>query len=467
MTLRPMQTKDAYLLESAEGKGRMSFRRYEEYRDSGVEWVGEVPVGWMIEKLKFVAEVQPSNVDKKVKENEEEVLLCNYTDVYYNEEITGDLPFMKATASDLQIRKFTLKSGDIIITKDSEDPNDIAVSAYVPQDLEGIICGYHLALLRPKDRILGWYLKRVMDSRYARSFFATRANGLTRYGLGIYAINNFFLPLPPLKEQKQIAAYLDRETAKIDSLVAKQEQLIELLREKRQAVISHAVTKGLNPNAQMKDSGVEWLGKVPAEWTVKKLKNVCSQSALYGANIASSHYEGEGVRFLRTTDISDDGALKNGGVFVHATLVEDYMLNDGDLLISRSGTVGRSFLYKSQHHGPCAYAGYLVRFVPSSDVLPEYLLLFTKTQAFHKFLQVMAISSTIENVNGEKYANAPFCIPPLQEQSAIATFLEKETAKIDILIEKCETAIKLLKERRTALISAAVTGKIDVRDKGQ
>lgn len=463
MTLRPMRTNATYLLESAEGGGRMGFRRYAEYRDSGGEWIGEVPMGWMIERLKFVVEVQPSNVDKKVKENEKEVLLCNYTDVYYNEEITGDLPFMKATASDLQIRKFTLKSGDIIITKDSEDPNDIAVPAYVPQDLEGVICGYHLALLRPKDRILGGYLKRVMDSRYARSFFATRANGLTRYGLGIYAINNFVLPLPPLKEQKQIAAYLDRETAKIDTLVAKQEQLIELLREKRQAVISHAVTKGLNPNEKMKDSGVEWLGKVPAEWAVKKLKNVCSQSALYGANIASSYYEGEGVRFLRTTDISDDGVLKNGGVFVHATLIEDYMLNDGDLLISRSGTVGRSFLYKSQHHGPCAYAGYLVRFVPSSDVLPEYLFLFTKTQAFHKFLQVMAISSTIENVNGEKYANAPFCIPPLHEQIAIAAFLEKETAKIDILIEKCETAIKLLKERRTALISAAVTGKIDVR----
>ena len=247
--------------------------------------------------------------------------------------------------------------------------------------------------------------------------------------------------------------------AKIDGLIEKQEQLIELLQEKRQAIISHVVTKGLNPNEKMKDSGVEWLGEVPAEWTVKKLKNVCSQSALYGANIASSQYEEEGVRFLRTTDISDDGVLKNGGVFVQANLIEDYMLNDGDLLISRSGTVGRSFLYKSQHHGLCAYAGYLVRFVPSSGVLPEYLFLFTKTQAFQKFLQVMAISSTIENVNGEKYANAPFCIPPLREQIAIAAFLDREKAKSDMLIERCETAIELLKERRTALIAAAVTGE--------
>ena len=211
-------------------------------KDSGIEWLGAVPVEWEIKKLKFVATVQPSNVDKKSKENEKEILLCNYTDVYYNEEITEDLSLMKATASDVQIRKFTLKSGDTIITKDSEDPNDIAVPAYVPQDLEGVVCGYHLALLRPEKGTCGEYLKRVLDSQYARSVFATRANGITRYGLGTYAISNFILPLPPLEEQKQIAAYLDKETAKIDTLIEKCETAIELLKERRTALISAAVT---------------------------------------------------------------------------------------------------------------------------------------------------------------------------------------------------------------------------------
>ena len=211
-------------------------------KDSGIEWLGEVPVEWQVKKLKFVATVQPSNVDKKSKENEKDVLLCNYTDVYYNEEITADLPFMKATASDIQIRKFTLKRGDIIITKDSEDPNDIAVPAYVPQDLEGVVCGYHLALLRPENGTCGEYLKRVMDSQYARSVFATRANGITRYGLGTYAISNFILPLPPLEEQKQITAFLDKEMTKIDILIEKCETAIELLKERRTALISAAVT---------------------------------------------------------------------------------------------------------------------------------------------------------------------------------------------------------------------------------
>ena len=210
-------------------------------KDSRVEWLGEVPEHWEVKKLKFVATVQPSNVDKKSKENEKDVLLCNYTDVYYNEEITENLSLMKATASDAQIRKFTLKGGDTIITKDSEDPNDIAVPAYVPQDLEGVVCGYHLALLRPGKGTCGGYLKRVMDTQYARSVFATRANGITRYGLGTYAISNFILPLPPLEEQNQITAFLDKETAKIDTLIEKCETAIELLKERRTALISAAV----------------------------------------------------------------------------------------------------------------------------------------------------------------------------------------------------------------------------------
>lgn len=215
-------------------------------KDSGIEWIGKVPAHWEVKKLKFVASVQPSNVDKKSKENEERIRLCNYTDVYYNEEITADLPFMKATASDAQIRKLTLKKGDIIITKDSEDPNDIAVPAYVPQDLQGVVCGYHLALLRPKDGTFGGFLKRVLDSQYARSFFATRANGITRYGLGIYAINNFILPIPPLEEQEKIADYLDHETKQIDALIEECEIAIGLLKERRTALISAAVTGAID-----------------------------------------------------------------------------------------------------------------------------------------------------------------------------------------------------------------------------
>ena len=442
----------------------MSFRKYAEYKESGVAWLGEIPAGWTTQKLKFVARVQPSNVDKKSKENEEKVLLCNYTDVYYNEEITADLPFMKATASDVQIRKFTLKSGDTIITKDSEDPNDIAVPAYVPEDLEGVVCGYHLALLRPENGTCGGYLKRVMDTHYARSFFATRANGITRYGLGIYAISNFILPFPPLEEQKQIAAFLDKETAKIDALVDKQEQLITLLREKRQAIISHAVTRGLNPNVKMKESGIEWLGEVPEHWEVKKLKYIVTKPLMYGANEAAIDEDRDQPRFVRITDIRNNGTLREDTFrSLPYHLARPYMLQEGDILLARSGTVGKSFIYSSDW-GECCFAGYLIKAsIDISKASPYWFYRYTESDYYWNWISSTLIQTTIQNVSAAKYNNFPLCIPPKREQERIIAFLDSETTKIDTLIEKCETAIDLLKERRTALISAAVTGKIDVR----
>ena len=217
----------------------------------------------------------------------------------------------------------------------------------------------------------------------------------------------------------------------------------------------------LKPYPAVKDSGVPWLGEVPEHWNVKPLKRVCSRSALYGANVAATSYTATGVRFLRTTDITDDGQLKSAGVFVPEESVRDYMLADGDVLISRSGTIGRSFLYASKAHGSCAYAGYLVRFVPASDVLPKYVFLFTKTQAFADFLRVMAISSTIENVNGEKYANAALPLPPLPEQSAIVRFLDRADRRIQRYIRAKQKLIKLLEEQKQVIIHRAVTCGLD------
>jgi type I restriction enzyme S subunit len=211
-------------------------------KDSGVEWLGEVPGHWDIKKLKFVASVHPSNVDKKSYDDQQKVYLCNYTEVYNNDLISKDMPFMKATATKKQIQKFTLKAGDTIITKDSEDPNDIAVPAFVLNNMESVLCGYHLAIIRPFEGICGAYLKRVLDSTYARSTFATKANGITRYGLSTYAINNVIFPLPPYTEQQQIATFLDKETTKINTLIKKASQAIALLKERRTALISAAVT---------------------------------------------------------------------------------------------------------------------------------------------------------------------------------------------------------------------------------
>ena len=217
----------------------------------------------------------------------------------------------------------------------------------------------------------------------------------------------------------------------------------------------------LRPYPAMRDAGVPWLGEVPDHWEVRRLKRLCARSALYGANVVASAYAATGVRFLRTTDITEEGHLKGKGVFIPIELVRDYLLADGDVLVSRSGTIGRSFLYDSKTHGPCAYAGYLVRFVPTSDVLPKYVFLFTKTPAFATFLRVMAISSTIENVNGEKYANAALPLPPLPEQAGIVRFLDHADRRIRRYIRAKQKLIKLLEEQKQAIIHRAVTRGLD------
>ena len=220
---------------------------------------------------------------------------------------------------------------------------------------------------------------------------------------------------------------------------------------------------GLKSYSAYRDSRVPWLSETPAHWQVRRLKTVCSGSALYGANIAATSYATSGVRFLRTTDITEDGYLKSGGVLISEELAREYLLGDGDLLISRSGTIGRSFLYDEATQGPCAYAGYLVRFIANLEVSPKYIYLFTKTQAFLDFLKVMAISSTIENVNGEKYANCPLPLPPLHEQAAIVSFLDYADRRIRRYIRAKEKLIALLEEQKRAIIHQAVTGRIDVR----
>jgi type I restriction enzyme S subunit len=206
-----------------------------------------------------------------------------------------------------------------------------------------------------------------------------------------------------------------------------------------------------------KSSRVEWLGDVPEGWDVVPFKHRCSRYALYGANISSDEYVPDGVRFLRTTDISENGELEPDGVFVSPEVAREYLLKDKDILISRSGTIGRAFVFAADVHPECAYAGYLVRFVPTKQLNSRLFFYFTKSAAFSDWLQTQLIFSTIGNVNGQKYAQCRLALPPLPEQTAIAEFLDRETGKIDGLVAEQRRLMELLKEKRQAVISHAVT----------
>jgi type I restriction enzyme S subunit len=212
-------------------------------KDSETEWIGEIPEDWEVKKLKFTSDVYISNVDKKIHPNEDIVFLCNYIDVYKNEFITYNLEFMQSTASIEQIRKLSINREDVIITKDSETIEEIAIPALVIEDLNNIICGYHLSLIRThKVKLRGRYLFRLFQSKIFSEQFSINANGVTRFGISTYPIKNISILLPPRQEQKNIAEYLDIHTLKIDKTIQKIEEKIKLLEEYKKSLIHHVVT---------------------------------------------------------------------------------------------------------------------------------------------------------------------------------------------------------------------------------
>lgn len=443
----------------------MSFPRYEVYKESGVEWLGEVPEHWDVEPLKHHAKVFPSNVDKKSYEGQAQIHLCNYTDVYYNEEIVGGMKFMIATATEEQIEKFTLQAGDTIFTKDSEAAEDIAIAAYVPKDLPGVICGYHLSMVRPSATMNGGFIKRFFDSCSAKAYFEVSANGLTRVGLSQYATDNIPAPVPPLAEQAQIAHFLDRETARIDALIAEQERLIELLKEKRQAVISHAVTKGLDPTAPMKDSGVEWLGEVPKHWEIRRLKHISPRISGRLVFKPAQYFSDEGIPFLMGNNITEFGIRWEGCKLIpeetNAQFVH-YALKERDVITVRVGDPGVTCVVPPEAEG--LNCGSLMIIRRSSSFNSFWLAHVMNSPLIHLQIDKVQYGAAQEQINITDAVNFLTPVPPLEEQKTIVTFLRNKISQFNALISEAETVIQLLKERRSALISAAVTGKIDVRD---
>ena len=426
---------------------------YPKYKDSGVEWIGEVPEHWGVEKLKWIAKVRLSNIDKKSKEEELAVELCNYVDVYYNDNITSDIDFMKATARQDQIDILSLVEGDVLITKDSEIPDDIAVPAFVPSSLHGVVCGYHLAHVRPYRKYAdGNYLFWSFSAHGISDQFEISANGVTRFGIGKQAIDNSVFLTPPIEEQGAIAAYLDRQTTQIDNLISKKQKLIELLKEDRSATINQAVTKGLNSDAPMKDSGIEWLGGIPEHWGVKRLKYVI---ALFDHKRVPLSGEERGKMTNKIYDYYGASGIIDR--------VDDYIFDGEYILI---GEDGANLLARNS---PLAFKAIGKFWVNNhAHILkPKYGSLDYFTNLLESIDYTIWVSGSAQpKLTAENLANIEIVEPPLKDQTMIVQFIEEKTLKIDNYISKIYQKIELLKEYRTALISKAVTGKIDVRDGG-
>jgi type I restriction enzyme S subunit len=443
----------------------MSFPKYPGYKDSGVEWLGSIPAHWDCDRLSSVASCN----DEVLPENTPIDYEIEYVEISGVEAGRGivevsAMPFGSAPSRARRV----LRDGDILI---STVRTYLRAIAQVNAPSDNMIASTGFAVLRPRSvasRYLGY-------ACYAEGFVGeviARSVGVSYPAINASELVGLKIPLPPSDEQAAIAAFLDRETAKIDALMAEQENLIGLLKEKRQAVISHAVTKGLDPSVPMKDSGVEWLGEVPAHWDVLRIKHLVA-SLEQGW---SPQCEGFPVQSEDEWGVLKVGCV-NGGVFrpeENKTLppelepLPELGLACGDLLISRANTrelVG-SAAVALQDFPRLMLCDKLYRLRLRSDTCaPVYLAMYLGIPRVRGQIELSATgaSSSMLNIGQSTILELDVAVPPPDEQTAIATFLDHETARIDALTAEAQSTITLLQERRTALISAAVTGQIDVR----
>ena len=420
----------------------------------------ELPSGWKLEKLKFFANIRNSNVDKTISEDEEPVRLCNYTDVYYNDRITPDLHFMDGSATEAEIERFQLKRDQVIITKDSEGWDDIGIPALVAEDMPEVLCGYHLSVLEPRPNLDGGFLAWLCRAEPLNDQFKLTANGVTRFGIGQYAMKNAFIAAPPLDTQRRIARFLDEKTARIDGLIEKKWALLDRLAEKHQALIIRAVTKGLNPDAPMKPSGFDWLGDIPAHWEVLPLKRVLASST-YGIS-ASLEPSGE-IAVLRMGNLVD-GEIDFDDLHFLDEIDEDLLLDLNDVVFNRTNSlalVGKASIFRGSPSFPVSLASYLVRFRFTERYNPEYANYVMGTQVLMSLGRTLALPSIGQaNLNPSRYALIEFPIPPKEEQSEIVAHLVDKTNEINQIAVQVSQSIESLTEYRSALITAAVTGQL-------
>jgi type I restriction enzyme S subunit len=425
-------------------------------------WKDMVPTGWRVPRLDSVADILFSNVDKHTIEGEKSVRLCNYVNVYKTERITGALDFMEATAEPREIEKFQIRRGDVLATKDSEEPDDIAIPSLVTEELPGVLCGYHLAMIRPRSKsVHGPFMFWTHASKSFRAQYEAKAVGVTRFGLSQYAFRTARIPLPPLPEQERIAAYLDASCAAIDAAVAAKRRQIETLDALRKTTITHAVTRGLDPEAPLVTSKQDWLADIPSHWTALCLKRLLREPLTYGLNEAAELEDRDFPRYLRITDFDDNGSLRHDTFrSLPREIARGAMLEPDDVLFARSGaTVGKTFMFRD-YEGEACFAGYLIcaRTMPWK-LSALFLYHFTKTTVYEAWKNLIFTQATIQNISAAKYNYLAIPLPPLPEQRAICDFVERKNSDYSNLSTQIQRQIETLLAYRKSLIHECVTGQ--------
>jgi type I restriction enzyme S subunit len=438
----------------------VSFPKYPKYKKCVVDWLSEVPEHWEVRRLKSLVE-EPLKYGANESAELDDRSLPRFVRIT---DIDDDGGLRDSTFKSLPTEvaePYLLKEGDVLLARSGATVGKSFI--YSKQWGTACFAGYLIrARLRNSLCMPTWLYYFCQTDGYWGYVIGSQIQA-TIQNVSAEKYANLFLPLPPRQEQSIVTSFLDRETSKIDKLVAEQRRLIELLKEKRQAIISHAVTKGLNPYAPMKPSGIEWLGDIPLHWEVTKLSRLATQigDGLHGT---PEYVDESEFRFINGNNLVDGFIAITDGtrcVSKDEFIRHQVPLNAGTLLLSINGTVGNLALFR----GESVMLGKSAAYINCCDPLSRQFLFWWMQSAFMKRYFAFAVTgTTIFNLSLASVRSLPIPLPPQSEQLEIINTLDTQTRQYDDLLQEAERAIELLQERRTALISAAVTGKIDVRD---
>jgi type I restriction enzyme S subunit len=406
--------------------------------------------------LKHVADIWFSNVDKKSVDGQVRVRLCNYTDVYYNDRIVAHMPFMEATATPDQVARFSLRAGDVLLTKDSETADDIGVSAHVAEDLPGVICGYHLALVRPRvGAVDGRYLHWALTATSSRGQLEVAATGVTRFGLRQDVVAGMLVPTPYLAAQVAIANYLDAETARINRALAVRQRQLAILEERRTTLLGDAMT-----------------GRLPGTAAILRAEprplRLFAHVDLGRARSPENAVGPSMARYLRAANVKN-GHLDLASVAeMNFTPTEQraYALRRGDVLVTEGAgslaAVGANAAWDGELEGTVCFQNHLLRLRARDGHDSRFLAWWARFAYVTGLFASLATGAQILNLGAENVRALRVRMPSPTEQRSIASYLDDAIGAIEASREAIVRQVHLLLERRQAVITAAVSGHLEV-----
>jgi type I restriction enzyme S subunit len=447
-------------------------KKYNSYKPSGENYIGDIPQNWECIRLGMLGVFSSSGIDKKTNENETSVRMVNYTDIIqsrkYNPIQSGEKDYMVVSTPKSKLDEHRLIKGDMVFIPSSETKEDLGYSSLIDFDENDIVYSYHILRYRTHKNIYHYFKKYLINHHSVLNQFSRESKGTTRQIIGRNVFNNVRVVLPPLQEQEQIVNYLDEKTSIIDKLISTKQRKVELLKEQRTTLINQVITKGLNPKVKMKDSGVEWVGEIPENWEVGKLKKY---SELRISSVDKHIYENEiQVTVCNYTDVYYNEFITNEMDLRKGSCSEDefnkFKLNKGDVIITKDSEsptdIGVPSLVNDDFDNVvCGYHLSIIK--PSKNkLIGGFLFRQLQTKRIRSYYEICSNGITRFGLGKSSVLETPLIIPPIQEQEQIVQYLDKQTKEIDDLVSMEQNKIELLKEYRQSLISEVITGKIKV-----